>query len=56
MYRVKGYSIGRSAQINRTETDTLTEARAVAEDLKLKGFIVEIRDSEGKIVPDDTSR
>jgi menaquinone-dependent protoporphyrinogen IX oxidase len=53
VYRIKGYIIGQSAEINRTEVDTLEMARAVAEDLKRKGFFVEIRDTAGKIVDDN---
>jgi hypothetical protein len=56
VYRIKGYIIGRSAEINRTEIDTLEKARAVAEDLKGKGFFVEIRDSAGKIVSDEQGK
>ena len=50
MYRVKGYLLGAHPEIHRIEVDSLTRARVVASELTKKGYVVEIRGPDGKIV------
>ena len=53
MYTVKGYFTGQNPRTHRVQVDNLVRARVVANELKLKGYAIEIRDQTGKVVYDD---
>ena len=53
MYTVKGYFTGQNPRTKSVQVDNLVRARVVANELKLKGYTIEIRDQAGKVVYDE---
>jgi hypothetical protein len=50
VYKVRGYFVGQNPQTRLLTVESLSEAREIAKQLKIEGFFVEIRDTQGKIV------
>jgi hypothetical protein len=54
LYRVKGYFAGQNPEARQIDVESLAIARFTVDHLKRKGFEVEVRDPNGKIISVDS--